>query len=91
MSIAQTSLEAHQDIQLDGISAHQQRLILAEVRKHPKGLTRREIARNTGMSAGSVGGRCNLMMGITLRELRGADIHRSCSITGKRVKLVYPK
>ena len=59
--IRQTSLLAHQEIQIDGTAINQRTKILRFVRNHPD-LTRNEISYWTGIRINAVAGRINELL-----------------------------
>ena len=87
MPVAAASTETFFDINYEGVTAKQQRRILNLLRSQELGLTRSEIAMFLKMPNGSVAGRCNLMMDITIQE----GDKRKCHVTGRRVGVVLLK
>jgi DNA-binding IclR family transcriptional regulator len=84
MPVAQTSISNYHQLRGEGVTSRLQQIILRELRRNRKGLTRAEIAEKTGIDKSSVAGRCNELMDTYLYE-KGT---RTCTVTGKTVHVV---
>lgn len=86
MTMRDTSYSALRDLEASGRAATRRAQILRCVCSAERPLSRREIARRSGLEIATVAGRVNeLVADELLGEVRG-----SCPITGRRVHLVAP-
>lgn len=87
MAVAMTSRMAYEHLRATGKVATQKARILAEILEAPQGISRRALAEITGMELGAVAGRCN---DLVKESLVLEDGERTCSWTGRTVKLLKP-
>lgn len=87
MTVARTSRQAYEELIASGKAATQRGLILKAMLRFTQGLSRRSLARVTGLEINAVCGRVNeLVKDGVLRE----DREVRCVVTGKMVSVVEP-
>lgn len=85
--VRQTSIEAHAAIQVDGVAATQVERIINYLERHAN-VTRREIARATGIEVSAVAGRVNTLVA---SDVLVEHSSRKCSISGRNAHTVSLK
>lgn len=87
-AIAVTSRQAYDELKASGCESQQRGRVLAVVIRYPLGITRRDIARMTGLELGAVAGRVNALLKDQLLIEDGTTFDGTTHMTVKLLKPV---